>query len=254
MGKVTLRGETPITTLAETYFRLGITLSETDKALLREYLQKRAVDYARGLFQQTPEFLVTIDDGSLKGKLRVVGHLVFAAFTTYGAIRATIDYMVHDSQKFSDRVISDVRETGIPEEKVLRTERRLGTPGKLKRLLKRIDVLKARGRDMSRAEYDQEMDKVHGELTDVLRQAANDEEAKLIQQRIHSAIQAKVPERLPFPKLPLQERVALLPRRDRTLRGEIVADEQAKKVDRSRDVLYRAEIRRSKLYLRPIDD
>jgi len=250
MVKVVLRDQSSRDTLAATYFRISIAVSDSDRALLQHYLQTRALDFTRDLFHQRPEFLVEVREGSLKGVVKVLGRVV-VAISVYGGFRDGVDRIVMEAQTFSERILTDLKHAGIPEEKFVRTERRLGTAGQLKRLLREVDELKTHGRDLSKAEYKEELQRIHDRLAKILQHLSSDDDAKKIQHEVECAIQASLPERLPFPTLPVQERVAVLPKWDKVTERKFISQKPSDKPKHPVDIPYRVEVHGAKLYLSP---
>ncbi|MEO6849888.1 MAG: hypothetical protein ABI203_01900 [Mucilaginibacter sp.] len=86
------------------------------------------------------EFLVDIEKGSLKGK-------VFVVLTTLGTIlnystwRQSIKDIYHDSKWLTENIIQTAKQNPIVNNNTIRTEKRSGLIGRLKRTLDRINYL-----------------------------------------------------------------------------------------------------------------
>lgn len=136
--------------IAETYIHLDLDrdddfLSSFLEAA-RAYLYHRGKEFAREAFHDpfARELIVTArtQDGSFKAWVTAATAALYFGISNYGNFRTGIDYIVTDARKFSEYIISDFRgETHVPDDKVIRLERRLGVPGQIKRLFKRIDQL-----------------------------------------------------------------------------------------------------------------
>lgn len=157
-----------MSTLAQTYFRLAIVLDAPDVPKFKRYLADRCDVYARGLFQTDPRFDVEIEQGSLRGWLIAAG-VIYAAIAKYGDFRTGVDYLVHDARWFSERVLEDIHGQGLPDDVFIRTERRLGVPGRLKRVLSRIDYLQEHGRALSKSDYSHEVHSLHNQVSKILK-------------------------------------------------------------------------------------
>jgi hypothetical protein len=96
-----------MTKLAETYFRLGVRLEESDRGEFQSFLNDRARAYAGELFGQHPEIVVYIADGSLRSWIIIAGAM-YVGIGQYGSFRSGVDYVVRDARTFSERVFEDV--------------------------------------------------------------------------------------------------------------------------------------------------
>lgn len=187
-----------MTKLAETYLRLDIRLAEPDILELRAYLQRRAATFAEGLFEQDPEFAVYVENGSIRVWLVVAGAL-YVGIGQYGSFRSGVDYAVKDARTFSERVLQDVKNSGVSEAEIRRFERRLGVPGKIKRIFRRLDWLEARGRDLSNADYEREIQSISRGLQTIFRAVDDGRDRALILDSLPMEIRSRLPERLPIP-------------------------------------------------------
>ncbi len=103
------------------------------KIYSKEYLKR---EFFKGKFYFKVEFV----DGSLIGKLKLFGNLSIVAISAYGGLRSGIDYIVNDSKSFSNHVIESLKTNDIVDPQLIeRVEKRLGIPGKIKRLFTTID-------------------------------------------------------------------------------------------------------------------
>jgi hypothetical protein len=184
--------------LAETYFRLDLHLEQPDKIRLQQILVAVSYRKAEGLFSQNPRIVVYVDDGSTKVWIPVAGMLIYL-ISQYGSLRTGVDYAVRDSRSFSERIFAELRQSGISDDKILRTERRTGVPGKIKRTMGDIDNLEAHGRDLSKPEYDQQLEEVKDRLTKVLQLVEGEEDRALIVQSVPENIRDRLPKKIPQP-------------------------------------------------------
>ena len=187
-----------MTRLAETYLRLDIRLAEPEILELRAYLQERAFTFAEGLFGQAPEVAVRVEEGSITVRLIVAGVLI-TGISQYGSFRSGMDYLVKDAGKFSERVLQGVKNSGVSEAEIGRFERRLGTPGKIQRIIRRLNRLEARGRDLSKADYEREIQSIRRGLQSILRGVDNKRDHDLILDGLTKELKARSPKPLPAP-------------------------------------------------------
>lgn len=192
--------------LAETYFRLAIHLSPSDRETFDSFLVEAARQNSKNLFRQKPEIEVHLEEGSLRGWITAAG--IFTAICNYGSFRDGVEYLVKDARTFSELMLSSVKGTGIERSVVLRTERRTAVPGKIKRILGELEELKEHGRDMSKAEYKRKIEKINRKIERAFSQIEGEEDRSLILKNLPRDIRSKLPAHLPRPFDP---RIALKP-------------------------------------------
>jgi hypothetical protein len=128
--------------IAETYIHIADVPRGLSKDKARQYLEQHVYAWAEQNFKNTVIVKVRVEEGSLKVWVLVGGLAIFNFVANYGSFRSGIDYLVSDARAFSDYVIEKFSEDeNIPEGALLRTERRLGVPGKIQRYLKSLDKL-----------------------------------------------------------------------------------------------------------------
>lgn len=130
-----------MTKLAETYIHLKIDASEKFKRGSEDYLYNLARSASAEIFKQDTEIYIRFEDGSWKTWIMVAG-AIYIGIGQYGSFRSGTEYITKDARKFSNIIIERfVNEKKIDQDMIFRTERRLGVPGKIRRLFKRIDNL-----------------------------------------------------------------------------------------------------------------
>lgn len=129
--------------IAETYIHLKIEPTDIFIEKSKAYLFYRSQSIANEIFHDEINVYVRVESGSYKAWVTVVG-AIFIGISQYGSFRSGIDHIVNDARTCSEHVISDfINESGVKEERIFRLERRLGIPGKIQRVLKRIDQLES---------------------------------------------------------------------------------------------------------------
>ncbi|MFC1876628.1 hypothetical protein ACFL2E_05065 [Thermodesulfobacteriota bacterium] len=132
-----------MTKLAETYIHLNIEASQEFIKESEEFLHHFAQLFSSEIFEQDTRIYIRYESGSWKTWVTVAG-AIYIGIGQYGSFRSGIDYLLKDSKRFSNAVIENfVEKEKIDESLIYRTERRLGIPGKIQRLFKRIDKLKS---------------------------------------------------------------------------------------------------------------
>ena len=203
-----------MTKIAETYLRLDISVKEKDRIELQKYLENQVRYYAQDLFHQEVDYLVRVEEGSVRVWV-ILGGFIFSTaanvVTNYGAFRTGIDYVIQDARTFSENVMKDVRHSGISENEVARFERRLGVPGQLKRVFKRLEKLQYHGRDLSKKDYEHEVTAIQKNLVKVFSQIDNKNDTKVIMQNIPSKIRSSLPALPQYPEKIEMPKIALRP-------------------------------------------
>jgi len=128
---------------------------------------------------------VRLEEGSLRTWVSVAGVLtIYGAIADYKGFKESIQEMCKDAREYSMDVCGGFTAAAhVNKSQVFRVERRLKTPGKLNRLLKKIEQLDQVAEKMG-------TDKLQTELNDVQRELAaiqselSDEENKLVQQAL----------------------------------------------------------------------
>ncbi|MCD8413639.1 hypothetical protein [Tenacibaculum finnmarkense] len=126
--------------LGQTYIRFDFTANEEFKIALEKYLLYKGKIYAKEFFNKEFAFdefyfVVETEEGSLKSRLKIFGQITIGALIAYGGIRTGVDYLIQDSKRITNHIVQDIsNEPNINPNSIGRVERRLGVPGKLKRL------------------------------------------------------------------------------------------------------------------------
>jgi hypothetical protein len=133
--------------LGQTYIRFDFKANEEFKFALEKYLLHKGKVYAKEFFHKEFVFdefyfVVETEEGSLKSRLKIFGKIAVGALIAYGGIRTGVDYLIQDSQRITNHIFEDIsNEPNINPNSIGRVERRLGVPGKLKRLYNDIQHL-----------------------------------------------------------------------------------------------------------------
>ena len=195
-----------MTKIAESYFRLDLNMDESSREGLRQVLQNSLWPHTEGLFGQSADVSVFVEDGSTRVWVLVLGSL-YAGITGYGSFRSGIDAIVKDAQQFTESVRANLSEKGVEEEKFILTQRRLGVPGQLKRIIKRIEQLDG---DLSPPDRQKEIELITKRIEKVIAELDSEEDYQLIRGQLPENLAGRVPERLPL--IPESQMYATRPR------------------------------------------
>lgn len=118
---------------------------------------------------------IVVQDGS--GKVRTIvhaisltaaleaAHLIYGTIADYKGFKDSIEELCNDSRKFGEIVCDSIpKAVGIKQSSVYRTERRLGTPGRINRVLSQIEQLKISSDDLSPNKLKSELTKIERAL------------------------------------------------------------------------------------------
>ena len=202
-----------MTKIAETYFHLKVNVEKEKLYELKEYLEYVAAISAKEHFGFEVNIEILVEEGSIKGWLKVAG-ILYAGVAAYGSFRSGIDYLVKDGRGFSDYVIERLHtDTNLPDESYYRTERRLGTPGRIKRLYPKLDelseLLEADYMDSAKAQYEV----VQPSITRILEDLDAPEDRKMFLETIPRNVIEHLPQPLPEPSEEMRASYAI-PRED----------------------------------------
>lgn len=196
--------------LSETYLHLDIKIDESGKSKLKNYLSSKAPLYAEGIYKQELEFAVYVEDGSLKVWIATAG-IIYASVAGYGSFRSGIDYLVKDARAISERVFEDVIKAGVPQDRVVNFQRRLGVPGQIKRVLADINELERERAHLSAHELNSKLASIRRALERISKNLDHQEDANLLRRNIPDLLKASIPERLPKRDIERAKVIALKP-------------------------------------------
>ena len=136
-------------------------------------------------------FSVELEDGSLKSRLKIFGKIAIGSLIiAFGDIRTGIDYVIKDAQTVTEHIARDVaNEPNIGTNRIGRVERRLGVPGKIKRLYNDIDKLRADRNNLTANEQQEILDRIQRQFEDLVFEL-DQPELQVIQQDL---IQYQIP-------------------------------------------------------------
>lgn len=183
--------------LAETYLHLKVQVTEESREATQKYLEYIGALATRNRFDWDVNIACDVEDGSLRTWLVVAG-LIYTAITKYGDFREGIDYLVRDARAFSEAIIDKFpTDAEIPQRAIYRCERRLGLPGRIKRLLHDFDkIAKAvEGNDQT---VDKDLEKAINQLREIedeLESTGDNETLKALRESIPKAVRDCLPER-----------------------------------------------------------
>ena len=196
--------------LSETYIHLDLNLDESGKSILKEYLSNKAPLYAEGIYSQQLEFTVYVEDGSLKVWLAAAG-IIYAGVAGYGSFRSGIDYLIKDARAISERVFEDVRQSGVPQDRVINFQRRLGIPGQIKRVLSETKKLERESSNLSAEERSLRLASIRRAMERIAKNLDHQEDADLLRSNLPDIVIGSIPKRHPKRDIERARMIALKP-------------------------------------------
>ena len=129
--------------IGETYIKFDFEYSESNKSKIKEaflaQIRLSAREYLKG--EQVYKISIEFEEGSLKSRIIVWGTVVYMGIGNYGSFRAGVRQIITDVRQFSEVVINNMdNDPNIAANDIIRTEKRLGFPGRLQELYSRIDA------------------------------------------------------------------------------------------------------------------
>jgi len=167
--------------IASTYIHLKDVPHELTLKQALLYFEKTARHWAKEQFDSDLSIDVLVEEGSLVGRIVLGGVTIYGLIAGYGSFRSGIDHIVSDGRAFSSHVIYQFEQDyNIPGDAVVKTERRLGVPGKIQRFFKHLDQLNSI--DLSHNERESEIEKLHEEFLKIIELLSDDRDRTIFQQ------------------------------------------------------------------------
>lgn len=160
--------------IGQAYIRLDFKASDEFKEALEKFLLYKGKKYSKEYFKKDLfidgfYFTVELEDGSLKSRLKIFGKIAIGVFVAYGGIRTTIDYIIKDAQMVTEHIARDLaNEPNIGYNMIGRVERRLGIPGKIKRLYADIDKLRSNRNYLTTNEQQEDLNQIQRQFEELI--------------------------------------------------------------------------------------
>lgn len=182
---------TEVAQLAQAYIHLKpYEASDRKIRALGEYAYELAWEAAAEVYGGGVTIDVELEEGSLRSRITVLGHVGAVLLGTYGFIagykgfKEGIHEMCDDAREFAVDVCAPfIKKAGVAKEDVYRFERRLKAPGKIYRLSSRLETLERSINDLSPNAIKSELAKARSDL-DALANELSDEDMKFIRERL----------------------------------------------------------------------
>jgi hypothetical protein len=184
--------------IAETYIHIVDVPKNLTKEVAYIYLENNINKWAEETFKNKVNVKIAIEDGSLKLKVLIGGMAIVQFISNYGSFRSGINHIVDDAHKFSSMVIEHFKEDkNIPNEAIMRAERRLGVPGKIQRFYKLMDKINS---DIySHDKREELLGNLKEEFTSIIELLEVEDDRNSFRAEIPENIRVELPATLPEP-------------------------------------------------------
>lgn len=159
--------------IGETYIKFDFEYSERSKKLVREAY----IDYVRrnsaSDLKMLENLIITIefDKGSTKAKVKLFGTIagVYMFIANYGSFRAGVREIIKDVKWVSEVTVNKIQDAPqIDNHHIIRFERRLGIPGRLNDIYKKVDSLEKNVANESPNQIQSKAIEIKQEIADIL--------------------------------------------------------------------------------------
>jgi len=180
--------------IGQAYIRLDIKADSEFKEAYEQFLLYKGKLYAKEFYKKDLivdglYFAVELEDGTLKSRLKIFGKITITSLIAYGGIRTGIDYVIKDSQVITEHIARDVaNEQSIGADRIGRVERRLGVPGKIKRLYNHIDKLSTNRNNLTENEQEEIIHRIQRNFEELIYELDPTEVKIILQELIQNQI------------------------------------------------------------------
>jgi flagellin-specific chaperone FliS len=143
---------------------------------------KKAVEISISEFKykETLVYEIDFDKGSTKAKVAFFAFLNGMIF--YADLKESIKTIYNDVQWLSEQVISNARQdSNLIDNNIIRTERRTGIIGRLKKVLSRIEFLQSNLNNLANNQVEVELIQLYQEVANLLQLLDNIQRQSFIQ-------------------------------------------------------------------------
>lgn len=162
--------------IAETYIKLDIDFNSENNAKLRKIIdstvKKELIRFREsGEFEISNEIVYEIEFGKGSTKIRVIFFAtIINGLIYYGSLRQGISQVYTDVKWLSENIIQSAsQDDNLIDNNIIRTERRTGLTGRLKRNLDRIDYLENNLNNIGNNEVQAELATLRLDLANIIQ-------------------------------------------------------------------------------------
>lgn len=158
--------------IGETYIKFDFEFSEFNKSKVKEAYLSQVGALSKEYLRNEKVFKISIEyeKGSLKTRIVIWASAIYMGIANYGSFRAGLREVINDVKHFSEVVIDRIDDDPrIDQNDIIRTEKRLGLPGRLKELYNRIDAYERNLNQLSNAQQQTELIAIKTEIASLVQ-------------------------------------------------------------------------------------
>lgn len=158
--------------IGETYIKFDFEFSEFNKSKVKEAYLSQVGALSKEYLRNEKVFKISIEyeKGSLKTRIVIWASAIYMGIANYGSFRAGLREVINDVKHFSEVVIDRIDDgPRIDQNDIIRTEKRLGLPGRLKELYNRIDAYERNLNQLSNAQQQTELIAIKTEIASLVQ-------------------------------------------------------------------------------------
>jgi hypothetical protein len=165
--------------LAEAYIHLRpFAIEENTLNDLLDSISKRATDQASELYNFNVEIEIKAEEGSLRIWATIIGGglFLYSHIADYKGFKDSIGELCKDAREFgSDICDYAINQSKANSRQIYRTERRLKTPGKMKRLISRIEKIEKITKPLESTSIQNEIDHIKIDINRIMDDLSQNE-------------------------------------------------------------------------------
>ena len=157
--------------IGETYIKFDFEYTKNNKSKIKEACFAQIGLISREYLKKEQVYKISIEfeKGSLKTRIVIWGTAIYMGVGNYGSFRAGVREIINDIKQFSEVVINGIDDDpSIKKNNIIRTEKRLGFPGRIQELYNLIDGYERKATDLSRVEQQAELNAIKTEIASLI--------------------------------------------------------------------------------------
>ena len=169
--------------IGETYIKFDFEFSEFNKSKVKEAYLSQVSALSKEYLRNEKVFKISIEyeKGSLKTRIVIWASALYMGIANYGSFRAGLREVINDVRHFSEVVIDRIDDgPRIDQNDIIRTEKRLGLPGRLKELYDRINAYERNLNNLSNVEQQTELVAIKTEISSLIQLLSEQDKAAFL--------------------------------------------------------------------------